>query len=222
MHTAPFIFPDRAEAGRLLARALDKDRPDDPIVYALPRGGVPVAVEIAEHLKAPLDLILVRKLGAPGQPEVALGAVVEGDEDAPVINDRVRRISGADDRYLETTRLQAVQEMRRRRASYLGTRPRLDPSGRTVIVVDDGLATGATMKAALGALRRQGARRIIVALPVAPLSALDDLAPLADKILCLQPARHFLGVGAFFSDFHQLTDSETRDLLNRIWQPGTG
>lgn len=190
---------------------------DRPVVCALPRGGVPVALEIARALHAPLDLVLVRKIGAPGAPEVALGAIVEGDLPETVINEDVRRLSGAQDAYVERARERELVELERRRALYLGNRPRVDTAGRTAIIVDDGLATGATMKAALIAIKRRGAAKIIIAIPVAPEDALADIGKQADLVICLQPARHFLGVGAFYRDFHQLTDEETVGLLRQGW-----
>ena len=210
-------FADRTDAGRQLAERLAALEPENPVIYALPRGGVPVAVVIAERLRAPLDLVLVRKLGAPQNPEVALGAIVEGDTPETVLNDDVRRASGADDAYIARIRTRELDELKRRKRMYLGDRPRQDPSGRTVIVVDDGLATGATMKAALIALKRQGAARIIVALPVAQHSALKDIATQAGTVICLHPAQHFHGVGEFYLDFHQMTDEETIGLLRQYW-----
>ncbi|MGO4916149.1 erythromycin esterase family protein [Pseudogemmobacter sp. W21_MBD1_M6] len=206
-------FSDRADAGRQLAVKLAAMSLDRPVVYALPRGGVPVAAAIAKALNAPLDIILVRKIGAPGQPEVALGAIVEGFEPQTVINEDVKRISGADDAYLDRARAHELIELERRRGLYLGDHPRIDPAGRTAIVVDDGLATGATMKAALIALKRQNAARIVVALPVAPKDALPEIAARADDVVCLNPSQSFRGVGAFYNDFHQLTDEETIGLL---------
>ena len=188
---------------------------DRPVVYALPRGGVPVGVEIARALHAPLDLVLVRKIGAPGQPELALGAVVEGEPPQTVINEDVQRETGADDIYLQRARGRELVELQRRRALYLGDRPRLDPAGCTAIVCDDGLATGATAKAALIALKRLGAARIVLAIPAAPERTLAVMRDHADVVVCLQPARRFAGVGAFYSDFHQLTDEETIGLLRR-------
>lgn len=206
-------FSDRADAGRQLGDSLAALQLENPLVYALPRGGVPVAVEAARRLSAPLDLILVRKIGAPGNPEVALGAIVEGAQTHMIINEDVRRMSGADDAYLEAVKSKELAELERRRERYIGARPRLDPAGRTAIVIDDGLATGATMKAALSALKRGGADRIVVALPVAPVRALDDISGLADDVICLHPAKTFYGVGGFYRDFHQLTDAETVALL---------
>lgn len=210
-------FADRAEAGRLLAARLAAMKIDQPVVYALPRGGVPVAVEVARMLCAPLDLIFVRKIAAPGAPELALGAVVDGPSPQMVINEEIRRHSRASDDYLERARAQELQEAARRRARYLGGRPQVDPAGRTAIVVDDGLATGATMKAALIALNRQGAGRICVAVPVAPAEIVAEMKSLADDVVCLNAAQVFYGVGGFYDDFHQLTDDETVELLRQAW-----
>jgi putative phosphoribosyl transferase len=210
-------FPSREEAGRRLAAELVKRGLDAPLVFALPRGGVPVAAEIAEALGAPLDLILVRKIGAPRHPEVALAAVVEGDPPERVVNEEVMRRSGADQAYLDRETAREVAEMQRRRDRYLGDRRRADAKGRTAVVVDDGLATGATMKAALIALRRWGAARVIVAVPVAPASELPALRELADEVVCLVADPQFRGVGGAYSDFHQLTDEETIGHLRRAW-----
>jgi predicted phosphoribosyltransferase/dienelactone hydrolase len=188
-----------------------------PVVYALPRGGVPVGLEIARALNAPLDLVLVRKIGAPGAPELALGAVVDGEDPQTVINEDVRQESGASAAFLARARRRELAEIERRRAFYLEGRPRIDPAGCTAIVVDDGLATGATAKAALAAIKRQGAARTILAVPVAPVEALADMRSHADEIVCLHSAIRFHGVGAFYADFHQLTDEETIGLLRQAW-----
>lgn len=217
MATSPFPFQDRTDAGRRLAVELAKRSIDNPVVYALPRGGVPVAVEVAEALGAPLDLIIARKIGAPFNPEVALAAVVEGEPPETVINEDVMRRSGADEAYLERERAREIEEMKRRRARYVGDRPRISPKGKTAIVIDDGLATGATMKAALVALRRQGAAKVIVAVPVAPASEIPALQEVADEVVCLFADPHFRGVGAAYADFHQLTDEETIGYLRRAW-----
>ena len=210
-------FADRTDAGRRLALELVKRNIENPAVYALPRGGVPVAVEVAEALGAPLDLVLVRKIGAPMNPEVALAAVVEGDPPQMVLNEEVMRISGATREYLERERERQIREMLRRRSRYLGARSRIDPAGHTAIVVDDGLATGATMKAAITALRRQGAKRVIAAIPVAPASEIPALEAIADEVICLAPQLHFRGVGGAYLDFHQLSDEETIGHLRRAW-----
>ena len=211
------LFLDRADAGRRLAARLQAFGFDQPAVYALPRGGVPVAVEIAKALKAPLDLILVRKIGAPGQPELALAAVVDGEGAQTVINENVEALTGATPAFLKTARDRELAEIERRRALYLGARRHVSPTGRTAIVVDDGLATGATAKAALQALRRQGAAKVILAIPVAPLDTLEAMRAEADVVVCLETPQPFFGVGAFYDDFHQLTDEETVALLGRVW-----
>jgi predicted phosphoribosyltransferase len=210
-------FADRADAGRQLARRFAAGRLDRPVIYALPRGGVPVALEIARALHAPLDLILVRKIGAPGAPEVALGAVVDGENPHTVINEDVRRLSHAGKDFLDRATQHELAEIERRRAQYFGGRARIDPAGRTAVVVDDGLATGATARAALAAMRRLGAARTILAVPVAPAEALAELRGDADEIICLHPARFFRAVGTFYGDFHQLTDEETIGLLREAW-----
>ncbi|MFO1024271.1 MAG: phosphoribosyltransferase family protein [Acetobacteraceae bacterium] len=202
-------------ATRLAALALP-----NPAVYALPRGGVPVARVIADRLGASLDLILVRKIGAPHQPELALGAVVDGVPPQTIVNEDVRQVTGADEAYLERTRQHELAEIERRRALYLAGRERIDPAGRSVIVVDDGLATGATAKAALTAIRRQGAARVILAVPVAPEATLEEMQDFADEVVCLIPARRFGGVGAFYDDFHQLSDAETVGLLSSPMERG--
>ncbi|CCM79441.1 erythromycin esterase family protein [Rhizobium mesoamericanum] len=210
-----FQFLDRIDAGRQLATKLVKLKLDRSVVYALPRGGVPVALEIARALNAPLDLILVRKIGAPGAPEVALGAVVDGESPETVVNQNVRLASGADDAYLERARQRELVELERRRMLYLGNRARVDPKGRTAIIVDDGLATGATAKAALTAMRGQGATKIVLAIPVAPQETLAEMRQYADVVVCLHPAKDFWGVSSFYEDFHQLTDEETIGLLRQ-------
>ena len=211
------LFADRADAGRKLAarlRALDLP---NPVIYALPRGGVPLAVEIAKALKAPVDLVLVRKIGAPGKPELALAAVVDGEEAQTVVNEEVGLMTGGDAAYLEKARRRELEEIERRRALYFGGRRRVSAAGRTAIVVDDGLATGATAKAALRALKRQGAAKVVLAVPVAPADTLEEMRVEADEVVCLEASRSFTGVGAFYGDFHQLTDDETLGLLRQVW-----
>ena len=207
-------FTNRADAGRKLAPYLAALELDDPVVYALPRGGVPVALEISRSLKAPLDLVMVRKIGAPRNPELAIGAVVEGKEPQTILNESIRTMSGADEAYVERERARALAEIARRRTLYIGDRPRIDPADRTAIIVDDGLATGATMKAALAALRAQHASRLVVAVPVAPVDTLAEIEALADDVICLNPSRSFRGVGQFYFDFHQLKDEEAIGLLH--------
>jgi predicted phosphoribosyltransferase len=185
-----------------------------PVVYALPRGGIPVGFEIAQALGAPLEVVLVRKIGAPGAPELALGAVVDGGSPHTIVNQEVFRATGSDTAYLERARRQELAEIERRRALYVPGRKPLPPEGRTAIVVDDGLATGATAMAAIRALKSGGASRVVLAIPVAPEERLDAFRAEAE-VVCLLAARRFHGVGAFYQDFHQLTDRETLDLLDR-------
>lgn len=208
-------FADRTEAGRRLAAALTPLGLRDPVIYALPRGGVPIGYEIARALHAPLELVLVRKIGAPGAPELALGAVVDGAQPQLLVNEQVRSASGADDAYLARAREAALTELERRRTAYLDGRTPLSAEGRTAVVVDDGLATGATMRIAIRALRAQHPAQLVVAVPVAPHETLDRLRGEADELVCLITPDRFPGVGAFYSDFHQMSDAEVTTLLRR-------
>jgi len=201
-------FRDRSEAGRLLAEAL-KDRVEPPcVVLALPRGGVMVGLEVARALGCPLDLVMVRKIGAPGQPELALGAVANGEHPVLVVNENVRRMTGASEAYLETEKERELAELARRRARYLAGRAPAPVAGRTAIVVDDGIATGATMLAALRAVRRKGPKKVILAVPVAPPDSLQRLSAEADEIVCLHTPEWFMAVGQFYDDFRQIDDEE--------------
>lgn len=206
-------FAGRQEAGRLLAARVVALGLRNPVVYALPRGGVPVAAEVADALHAPLDLVLVRKIGAPGQPELALGAVVDGDAPETVLNPHIVAATGASEAFIEAARRRELAEIERRRTRYLAGHPRVDPAGRDAVVVDDGIATGATARAALHALRRRGAARLVLATPVAPADTLEALRGEADEIVCLFVPAPFFGIGAFYRDFHQLADDEVVDLL---------
>jgi predicted phosphoribosyltransferase len=211
----PALFADRADAGRRLGERLRGLNLDRPVVYALPRGGVAVAAEVAAALgHAPLDLVLVRKLGAPGQPELALGAVVNGAEAETVLNADVVALSGADEAYIARARAQALAEIERRRRTYLAGRSRPDPRGRAAVVVDDGLATGATARAALHALRRRGPSRLVLAVPVAPPETIAALRGEADEIVCLAEHAIPFGIGGCYDDFHQLDDAEVVRLLD--------
>jgi predicted phosphoribosyltransferase len=225
--TDAFRFADRTEAGRQLGRRLRDLQLDQPIIYALPRGGVPVAAEIAAALGAPLDLVLVRKIGAPNQPELALGAVVDGDAAETVLNADIIVLTGASDAFIARAQARELAEIERRRNLYLADRPRPDPSGRPAVVVDDGLATGATARAALRALRRRGPSRLVLAVPVASPEAVHALRAEADEVVALLEAEPFWGVGGFYRDFHQLTDEEVIQLLDtaarrQVRQGGTG
>ncbi len=210
-------FSDRSEAGRLLAARIKALSLGDTVVYALPRGGVPVAIEVAAALRAPLDLLLVRKIGAPGQPELGLGAVVDGGE--TVLNDDIVAATGASEAFIAAARKRELAEIERRRARYLAGRAPLDPKGRTAVVVDDGLATGGTARVALRALRRRGAARLVLAVPVAPSEALAAMRAEADDVVCVLAAPVFHGVGGFYADFHQLDDAEVVARLAAFAKP---
>jgi putative phosphoribosyl transferase len=207
------VFADRAEAGRLLAERLAALRLEAPIVLALPRGGVPVAAEIARALGAPLDVAFVRKLGAPDQPELAVGAVADGDEPEIVLNTRIVELLELSEDYIvaEVRRQLATVEQRRR--EYAGLRPEVALQGRAVVVVDDGVATGMTMQAALRQLRRQHPARLVAAMPVASRDAVAMLKGEADEVVCLSAPSRFGSVGAFYRDFGQVSDEEVAELL---------
>lgn len=221
MDDQPLFFADRTEAGRLLADQIAPRNYVDPVVYALPRGGVPVAFEIARRLDAPLDLALVRKVGAPRNPELALAAVMDGDHPITLVNEDIMRLTGATEDYLRREAAAELAEIERRRRLYFGDRPRPGPRGRTVIVVDDGLATGATARVAVRGLRSQGAARVILAAPVAPPETAALLRREVDELVCLTEPERFGDVGAFYADFHQLTDEEVLALLARAAAFGT-
>ena len=208
-------FVDRAQAGRKLALALASLGLKNGVVYALPRGGVPIGFEIAKALHVPLDLCLVRKIPAPGQPELALGAVVDGDRPQLVVNEIVQQLTGASAAYLEQEKARGLAEIERRRRLYFGGRAQIDPAGKTAIVVDDGLATGATARAAIKALRRQGAGRVVLAVPVAPKDTAKSMRLEVDDLVCLLEPADFGGVGGYYADFHQLSDDEVLDCLSR-------
>lgn len=208
-------FADRPDAGRRLAARLLHLKDRHPVVLALPRGGVPVGYAVAEALKAPLDVILVRKIGAPGQPELAIGAVVDGDQPEIVLNPQVVVAFGLTDRAIGTAAQQQLQEIDRRRALYRQGRPPVDVRGRTAIVVDDGIATGATMRVALHAIRRAGAARVVLATPVVAPETLADLAREADETVAVLTPSDFTAVGQFYDDFAQTTDEAVVTLLER-------
>jgi predicted phosphoribosyltransferase len=182
-------FLDRMDAGRRLAARLARYKDQHPVVLALPRGGVPVAAEVAAALEAPLDLILVRKIGVPWQPELAMGAVVDGGAPLVVRNENVVRMSGTSDREFRAVCDRELAEIDRRRERYLGGRPRIDVEGRTAIVVDDGIATGATTKAALRATRMLGPKKLILAVPVAPAEIAEEMRGEADEVIFLEERR---------------------------------
>jgi putative phosphoribosyl transferase len=199
-------FLNREDAGRALAARLTVLHLQDPVVLALPRGGVPVAIEVARALQAPLDLLLVRKIGAPGNPELAVAALADGDE--LVVDEPTRQASAASIEYIERRACIERAEIARRRQLYLHGRAPLPVAGRTAIVVDDGIATGTTVRAALAALRRRAPRRIVLAVPLAAAEALAELRGQADRIECLVTPSPFFAVGSHYLDFAQVADDE--------------
>lgn len=207
------MFADRRDAGQRLGQRLVGLGLGDPLVLALPRGGVAVGLEVARALRAPLDVVLVRKIGAPWHKELAAGAVVDGDRPELVLNDDVIRGYRIDEAYLEAETARQLQEIERRRRLYLGGRQRPGIAGRDAIVVDDGIATGATVRAALHAVRRAGPRELVLAVPVASPEALDRLAPDTDRIVCLHPDPDLMAVGQYYQDFRQVEDEEVVAML---------
>jgi putative phosphoribosyl transferase len=217
MHPDPSdcVFADRRAADVRLAAALLTFKSDNPIVLALPRGGVPVAFEVSRALDAPLDVVLVRKIGAPGHEELGLGAVVDGANPQAVMNEQIVREIRPPAAYIEAETSRQLAEIERRRKIYRGQEPALDITGRTAIVIDDGIATGATMKAVLKALARSKPRKLVLAVPVAPQDSLDDLSGDADEIVCLVTPESFFAVGMYYRDFEQTSDEEVLELLRR-------
>lgn len=210
-------FTDRTDAGNRLAEALDQyqDR-DKLLILALPRGGVPVAAKVAQHLNAEIDLMVVRKLGTPGHEELAMGAIASGGK--RILNDEIIRMSNVSDSALEEVTEREQKELERREKTYRGDRPWPDVSDYTVIIVDDGVATGATMKAAADALRSYKPKELIIAIPVAPPDTVEELRSKADDIICLETPHAFGGIGRWYKDFGQTSDDEVRDLLNQFWK----
>jgi len=204
------LFRDRTDAGEQLARALRNRRGSRPLVVAIPRGAVPMGAIIAERLEGDLDVVLTRKLGAPGNPEFAIGAI---DESGWIYLADYAEAAGATRDYVERQAAAETETMRRRREQYTPARPPLDPAGRVVIAVDDGLATGATMIAALHALRAKRPQRLICAVPVASEEALEKVRAKADEVVCLHVPPFFYAVGQFYDDFPQVSDDEVISLL---------
>jgi predicted phosphoribosyltransferase len=209
-------FQNRSEAGRKLAQALAGYKERAPVILALPRGGVPVAAEVAQALNAPLDLVLVRKIGVPFQPELAMGAVVDGGAPIVVRNEDVIRLAGIDEAQFKSVCERELAEIERRRRRYLGERERATIAGRTVIVIDDGIATGATTRAALRAARERGAAAVVLAVPVAPTETIAEMQADADAVVCLEQHDLFGAIGYYYGDFRQVSDEEVIDILRRI------
>lgn len=207
------VFHDRTEAGRALAEQLLEAQYDKPVVLALPRGGVPIGVEVARALNAPLDLVLVRKIGVPEQPELAVAAVVDGDEPEMVVNQDIQIAAHVSTDYLDAARDRQLAEIDRRRKIYLAGRARVPVEGCTAIVVDDGIATGATVRASLKAVRRRHPAKLVLAVPVAPKRTLEELRADVDEIICLQTPEPFHAIGPWYRDFHQVGDDEVVAML---------
>ncbi len=209
-------FRDRSDAGRQLAKALAVYKKRRPIILALPRGGVPVAAEVCTALKAPLDLILVRKLGVPFQPELAMGAVVDGATPIIVRNEDVIQAANINEATFSAVCDAELSEIERRRQQYLGARDRVEVAGHTAIVIDDGIATGATMRAALRAIRARRPQQLILAVPVAPTSTVAELRSEADDVICLEDHEFFGAIGIYYANFRQVSDQEVIDILKRL------
>src|SRR6266436_2287409 len=208
------IYRNRSDAGKsLAARLADYADRDDVLVLALPRGGVPVAYEVAKALRAPLDIFLVRKLGVPGHEELAMGAIATGG--VRVLNDDVVDYLRIPGEVIDAVAMDELKELERRERAYRGDRPEPDARGKTMILVDDGLATGSTMRAAAAALRQQNPARIVVAVPVSSPQTCNEYRMGVDEIICASTPEPFRGVGQWYRDFSQTTDDEVRELLEK-------
>jgi len=212
------IFEDREDAGRALAQRLMKYAGrKDVLVLALPRGGVPVGAEVARALGAPLDILVVRKLGLPGQEELAMGAIASGG--IRVLNEEVISLAGVPEEVVERVAEEERRELERREAAYRGNRPQPEVAGRTVILVDDGAATGSTLRAAVEALRQRNPARIVVAVPTAPRAACEMLNQVADEVVCVTTPEPFFAISLSYRSFPQMTDDEVREILARTEAP---
>ena len=214
MEGKDFRFADRRAAGQQLAEAVAELGIKDPVVLALPRGGVPVAYEVAKRLKSPLDILLVRKIGAPGHEEFGIGALVDGPAPQVVIDEATARAVGASSDYIEREIARQLIEIERRRRAYARECP-VPVANKTVILVDDGIATGGTVTAALQALAKSSVDKVILAVPVAPSAALRNLSHLCDAVVCLWAPEPFYAVGAHYANFEQTSDGEVIDLLEK-------
>ncbi len=211
-------FTDREDAGKRLAGWLERYRDEDAVVLALPRGGVPVGYEVAQALGVPLDVFVARKLGAPGQPELAIGAIAPGG--VRVVNDRVVRELGVSEDWIDAVAEKELVEIGRRMRLFRGDRPEPEIEGRTVILVDDGIATGMTVRAAIQAIREKSPRRLVLAVPVCAEVTADALASEVDDLICIQTPPDLWAIGFWYENFRQLDDEEVVELLERSRREG--
>jgi len=210
------VFSDRRDAGRRLARLLRDYADEKPVVLALPRGGVPVAAPVAIAFGAPLDVVVVRKLGVPGQPELAMGAVVEAGRPVTIRNEAIIRVAHVSEAEFDEVRAAELAEAQRRRELYVGRGRRLSLKGRAVIVIDDGIATGASMRAAVKAVRKQQPARLVVAVPVAARTSLEALRGEVDDIVCVDVRDDLRAIGVYYDDFEQVSDDEVIATLRSV------
>lgn len=211
-------FENRESAGRALAEAVAAKGLSNPVVLALPRGGVPVAAEVAKALKAPLDLVMVRKIGVPWQPELAAAAVIDGKDPQIVVNEEVCGLANVSRSYIDEAAKRELEEIERRRKLYLKDRPRAPIAGHSAVVVDDGIATGTTVRAVIKALRLKSPKSVLLAVPVAPADAVEALRAEVDDIVCLATPEPFYGIGLYYRDFHQVPDEEVIKSLEQAWE----
>lgn len=214
------IFRNRKQAGELLAEEVARRAFPDPIVLGLPRGGVPVAAEVAAKLKAPLDIILVRKIGAPMQRELAVGAVVDGGAPEIVRNEELISLVGLTEDQFQQEAKRQLEIIEERRKLWVAGRARIPVKGKTAIIVDDGIATGATVKASLHALKRQGPQRIVIATPVASRESLEELRRETDDVICLETPEYLGAIGFFYAEFSQVSDAEVSRILDSMSAEG--
>lgn len=207
-------FLNRTEAGKALAKELAQKEYEDPVILALPRGGVPVGIEVVRTLRAPMDLVMVRKIGVPSQPELAAAAVVNGDHPQIVVNENIAKHAGLSHQDIERLAHTQLEEIQRRRGIYLKDRASIPINGRTVIVVDDGIATGATVRASLKAIRKNGPAKLILAVPVASPETVEQMRKEVDELICLLQPAGFYAIGAHYTDFGQTTDEEVIRLMD--------
>ena len=208
------MFKDRKEAGRLLAKALSEYKDKNPVILAIPRGGVVVAYEVAKSLNAPLDLIIPRKISAPDQPELAIGAVTE--DGTTILNQDILQYLRVPDDYIKAEVKRQEEEIKRRIQKYLGDKPRVPIKGKIVILIDDGVATGATIRAAIASIRKRKPALIVLAIPVGPIDTIEELRKDADRVICLMTPEPFFAIGQFYENFEQTSDEEVIQILNKF------